>query len=79
MKSGTSYDIVRIKEKLPAISELMARHGHETRRVGTAMFMRCPFHEEKSPSCQVDDTLGRFHCFGCGKGGDAFDYWQHAR
>lgn len=79
MKSGTSYDIVRIKEKLPAISELMARQGHTTRKVGTAMFMCCPFHEEKSPSCQIDDTLGRFHCFGCGKGGDAFDYWQHAR
>jgi len=79
MKSGTSYDIVKIKDLLPPISELMARHGHETRRVGTAMFMRCPFHEEKSPSCQIDDTLGKFHCFGCGKGGDAFDYWQNAR
>ena len=79
MKSGTSYDIVRIKDQLPPISELMGRHGHQTRRVGTAMFMCCPFHEEKSPSCQIDDTLGRFHCFGCGKGGDAFDYWQGAK
>jgi hypothetical protein len=79
MKTGTSYDMVRIKDMLPPISELMGRHGHETRRVGTAMFMCCPFHEEKSPSCQIDDGSGRFHCFGCGRGGDVFDYWQHAR
>ena len=62
MKSGTSYDIVKIKDLLPPISELMVRHGHETRRIGTIMFMRCPFHEERSHSCQIDDPLGR-HCY----------------
>lgn len=75
----TTYDIVRIKAQLPALSELFTRDGHALRRVGTAMFVCCPLHEEKSPSCQVDDAQGRFHCFGCGAGGDIFDYWQKSR
>lgn len=76
MKSpGVSYDIVRIKAQLPPLSEMLTKDGHTLRRAGTAMFMRCPLHEEKSPSCQVDDAAGRFHCFGCGAGGDIFDYY----
>lgn len=75
----TTYDIVRIKASLPALSEMFTRDGHALRRAGTAMFVCCPVHEEKSPSCQVDDHSGRFHCFGCGAGGDIFDYWQKTR
>jgi hypothetical protein len=73
------YDIPTIKERLPAISALFARDGIAVRRSGSAMFACCPFHEEKTPSCQVDDESGRFHCFGCGAGGDSFDYWQKSR
>ncbi len=29
----------------------------------------CPFHEEDTPSFSVDESMGRFHCFGCGKSG----------
>ncbi len=27
--------------------------------------MRCPYHEEKTPSCCVDVVKGEFNCFGC--------------
>jgi hypothetical protein len=70
------YDITRIKESLPPLSTLFERDGHPVRRSGTARFSCCPFHEERTPSCQVDDDTGRFHCFGCGAGGDAIDYLQ---
>lgn len=76
---STTYDIVRIKELLPPLSELLEKDGHTLRRSGSAMFMRCAFHEEKSASCHVDDATGRFHCFGCGAGGDAFDFYQQSR
>ena len=32
----------------------------------------CPFHEEKTPSCKINDDLGSYYCFGCGAKGDIF-------
>lgn len=34
----------------------------------------CPFHHEKTPSFIVTRDRGTFHCFGCGKGGDAIAF-----
>jgi DNA primase len=36
----------------------------------------CPFHEEKTPSFTVYPKTNTFHCFGCGKTGDAIEFIQ---
>lgn len=34
----------------------------------------CPFHEERSPSFSVNSQDKLYHCFGCGVGGDLFEF-----
>lgn len=34
----------------------------------------CPFHHEKTPSFAVNPAKQLFKCFGCGKGGNVFDF-----
>lgn len=36
----------------------------------------CPFHSEKTPSFTVDAAKGLWHCFGCGAGGNVYQFVQ---
>ena len=37
----------------------------------------CPFHNEKTPSFFVSETMQRYRCFGCGASGDVLDFLQN--
>jgi DNA primase len=38
----------------------------------------CPFHSERTPSFTVNEEKGIFHCFGCGAGGNIFNFLMRA-
>jgi len=69
------------------IQELLARADvvdivgrHVQLKKGGANFMGlCPFHGEKSPSFSVSPSKQFYHCFGCGKNGNAISFlMEHA-
>jgi DNA primase len=69
------------------VQELLARADvveivgrYVTLKKGGANFVGlCPFHSEKSPSFSVSPSKQFFHCFGCGKTGNAIGFlMQHA-
>jgi len=61
-----------IKEKLDIV-ELIGETV-QLKKAGTTYKGLCPFHGEKTPSFTVTPTRERWHCFGCGRGGDVFNF-----
>ena len=63
-----------IIEEIKARSDIVEVIGSfvQLKRAGSTNFKGlCPFHQEKTPSFHVDSARQMYHCFGCGKGGDA--------
>jgi len=46
------------------------------KKAGAKLKGLCPFHQEKTPSFNVDVDKGFFKCFGCGTGGDVVKFIQ---
>ena len=44
------------------------------RKRGSNLIGLCPFHNEKTPSFNVNPARNIFQCFGCGKGGSPVDF-----
>jgi DNA primase len=55
------------------IVDLVGRYV-ELRRAGQNWKGRCPFHDEKTPSFNVNPARKGYKCFGCGAGGDAIRF-----
>jgi DNA primase len=67
-------DLATLKERT-SLEEVVREHV-TLRRSGANLVGLCPFHDEKSPSFNVSTTTNRYHCFGCGEGGDAISFVQ---
>ena len=46
----------------------------QLKRTGRNYVCSCPFHSEKTPSCNVFMDTQSFYCFGCGAGGDVITF-----
>ena len=67
-------DLDNIKSKILISSELEKKT--KIVKKGKDVWCCCPFHNEKTPSCKINDDLGTFYCFGCGAKGDIFTIYQ---
>lgn len=66
-------DIDSLKERVN-LEEIVSQHV-TLRSAGPGSFKGlCPFHDEKTPSFTVRPSVGAYHCFGCGKGGDVISF-----
>ena len=55
------------------VVEVVGRHV-QLKKAGANYSGLCPFHGEKTPSFSVSPTKQFYHCFGCGKSGDAIRF-----
>jgi DNA primase len=65
-------DFDRVKDRVDIVQLVGERV--QLRKAGRAYKGLCPFHPEKTPSFTVDPDRRTFKCFGCGEGGDVFDW-----
>src|SRR6266508_1142502 len=66
--------VAEVRERTDII-ELISSYVPLT-RAGRSYKGLCPFHQEKTPSFVVFPERQGFHCFGCGRGGDAFTFYM---
>ena len=58
------------------LAELISSYGVDVRHAGSTLKACCPFHNEKTPSFNINQSKGFYHCFGCGEYGDAIKFVQ---
>lgn len=65
--------IAEVREKAP-IDEVVSAYVTLKNAGSGSMKGLCPFHDEKTPSFNVNTSRGTYHCFGCGEGGGVIDF-----
>ena len=68
-----SDDIIEEVRMKNDIVDVVSQYVKLTRR-GSTYFGLCPFHNEKTPSFSVTPSKQMYYCFGCGAGGNVFNF-----
>ncbi|MBI1378566.1 MAG: DNA primase [Frankiales bacterium] len=66
-------DVALVREKA-RIDEVIRDYVTLKSAGGGSLKGLCPFHDERSPSFNVNPAKGAWYCFGCGEGGDVIGF-----
>ncbi len=67
------YFIEDLKNRADLV-RIIQPYAQDLKKKGANWMACCPFHQEKTPSFSVNPAKGFYKCFGCGKGGTAFNF-----
>ena len=73
MSAGTYSDAKERVRQATDIVELIGKHL-ELRRAGRGYVGRCPWHDDRRPSLQVNPDRQTWKCWVCDIGGDVFSF-----
>lgn len=68
-----SDDVIEEVRMKNDIVDVISQYVKLTRK-GSSYFGLCPFHNEKTPSFSVTPAKQMYYCFGCGAGGNVFNF-----
>ena len=68
-----SDDIIEEVRMKNDIVDVISQYVKLTRK-GSSYFGLCPFHNEKTPSFSVTPSKQMYYCFGCGAGGNVYNF-----
>jgi DNA primase len=74
MPGRISDDAIRTIRERASLIEVVSDVVALRRRGGRSAVGLCPFHAEKTPSFNVSEEHGFYHCFGCDEHGDVFSF-----
>jgi DNA primase len=69
MQNDAKAQVLAATDIVQLIAKSVALKKNGSRYLGL-----CPFHQEKSPSFNVNPSMNMFYCFGCKAGGNAIDF-----
>lgn len=70
---NNAIDFAALKASV-SIAAVLLHYGVELYGGGAERTARCPFHDDRHPSLQVNIEKGLFNCFGCGAKGSVLDF-----
>jgi DNA primase len=65
------YGVIRERA---CFESILSRYGLKPNGFGEERMIRCPFHDDRTPSCSINLEKKLFHCFACGEAGTILDF-----
>jgi DNA primase len=73
-----SKDTIALVRDRTDIVAVVSESVPSLKKRGRRFLGLCPFHKEKTPSFNVNQDTGVYHCFGCKESGDVFTFLMRA-